>query len=476
MNIAEYAQFDGVSLAALVAKGEVSPAELAEAAIERAERHNGTLNAIVYKAYDEARAAAAGDLPAGPFRGVPFLIKDLGMAVAGWPRSSGSRFTHNAVDEADGSLVARYRASGAILLGKTNTPEFGLEPVTEPEMFGPTLNPWNVARTPGGSSGGAASAVAAGLVPAAHASDGGGSIRIPASCCGLFGLKPSRGRVSFAPADEGWGGFSAQHAVTRTVRDSAALLDIACRPAPGDPYWLDPPASPFATEVGREPGILRIGFTTAALCAEALDPSCAQAVRDAASLCASLGHHVEEATLPGNPERLPAVTGAIVAASVAAALEGEAAQRGRAIEEGEIEAFTWSLYQRGRAVSGPAYIQALRTAHAFGREVAPFFERFDVLLLATLGSPPIASGALRGEPPDPRGYAERLFAFMPNTQAFNVTGQPAMSVPLAWTADGLPVGVQFVGRPAAEATLFRLAAQLEAAQPWGGRRPPAPFG
>ncbi|HZK99332.1 MAG TPA: amidase [Caulobacteraceae bacterium] len=476
MNQSDYLAHDAVGLAGLIASRQVSAEEVLEAAIARTEALNPALNAVTLSLADEARARLHEIPPEGPLAGVPFLIKDLGAPVRGTPTTAGSRLFAQARAPADSALVAAYRRSGLVIFGKTNTPEFGLEPVTEPEMFGPTLNPWNVARTPGGSSGGAASAVAAGLVAAAHASDGGGSIRIPASCCGLFGLKPSRGRVSFAPADEGWGGFSAQHAVTRTVRDSAALLEIACRPAPGDPYWLDPPASPFATEVGREPGSLRIGFTTAALCAEALDPICAQAVRDAASLCASLGHHVEEATLPGNPERLAAVTGAIVAASVAAALEGEAAQRGRAIEEGEIEAFTWSLYQRGRAVSGAAYIQALRTAHAFGREVAPFFERFDVLLLATLGSPPIASGALRGEPPDPRGYAERLFAFMPNTQAFNVTGQPAMSVPLAWTADGLPVGVQFVGRPAAEATLFRLAAQLEAAQPWAGRRPPAPFG
>jgi Asp-tRNA(Asn)/Glu-tRNA(Gln) amidotransferase A subunit family amidase len=311
--------------------------------------------------------------------------------------------------------------------------------------------------------------VAAGIVPAAHASDGGGSIRIPASACGLFGMKPSRGRVSFAPADEGWGGFSIHHAVTWSVRDSAVLLDAISRPQPGDPYWLEPPAAPFSAEVGRDPGRLRIAFSTGALAAPAIDPECAEAVRAAARLCESLGHHVEEAKLPGDYAAVGQAAGVVVAASVAAMLDAEGARRGRPIGQDEIEPVTWATWQRGRGISGAAYVQALQGAHAFGRTMAAFFERFDVLLMSTLGSPAIPVGHLRC---DPSEYAERLFAFMPNTQAFNVTGQPAMTVPLATSAGGLPIGLQFTARVGEEGLLFRLAGQLETASPWAGRRPP----
>ncbi|MGI9170341.1 MAG: amidase, partial [Caulobacteraceae bacterium] len=299
---------------------------------------------------------------------------------------------------------------------------------------------------------------------------GGGSIRIPAACCGLFGLKPSRGRVSFAPADEGWAGFSIHHAITRSVRDSAALLDAACAPQAGDPYWLDPPERPFAEEVGCEPGVLRIAFTTDALASDHLDPECAEAVRAAARLCESLGHRVEEASLPGDRQAVKDAAGAVVAANLAAALETEAARRGALIAEDEVENVTWAFFQSGLGVSGARYIQAVQNAHAFGRTVAAFFESCDVLLLATLGRPPPPIGWLRGDPPDLAHYGERLFAFMPNTQAFNLTGAPAMTVPLAWSESGLPIGVQFVARPADEATLFRLAGQLERAAPWAGRR------
>ncbi|MGH7024400.1 MAG: amidase, partial [Caulobacteraceae bacterium] len=407
--------------------------------------------------------------PVGPLGGVPFLLKDLSAQLAGTPTTAGSRIMGKEPASADSSLVAKFKEAGLVVAGKTNTPEFGLEPVTEPERFGPTRNPWNLERTPGGSSGGAAAAVAAGIVPAAHASDGGGSIRIPASASGLFGLKPSRGRVSFAPADEGWGGFSIHHAVSWSVRDSAALLDAICQPEPGDPYWLAPPAGAFAEEVGRDPGQLRIAFSTGALAAPAIDPECAGAVRAAAKLCESLGHDVEEASIPGDYAGVGQAAGTVVAASVAAMLEAEGARRGRPIGEDEIEPVTWATWQRGRGVSGSAYVQALQAAHAFGRSVAAFFEQYDVVLMSTLGSPAIAIGALRC---DPKDYAARLFAFMPNTQAFNVTGQPAMSVPLAMSSDGLPIGLQFVARTGEEGLLFRLAGQLEQASPWASRRPP----
>jgi amidase len=469
VNQSDYQARDAVGLAELIAAREVSAAEVVGAAIARLEAVNPRLNAVVLNMAEQALAEVADGAPKGPLGGVPYLIKDLGAQVAGTPTTAGSQLLGTSPAPADSAIVAAYRRGGLVILGKTNTPELGLEPVTEPRRFGASRNPWNLERTPGGSSGGAAAAVAGGVVPAAHASDGGGSIRIPASCCGLFGLKPSRGRVSFAPADEGWGGFSIQHAVTLSVRDSAALLDLTCAPQPGDPYWRDPPARPFAAEVGRDPGVLRIAFTTAALAAPAIDAECAAAVREAARLCESLGHQVEEAALPGDFEAAGSAAGTVIAASVAALLDAEAARRGRPIGEDEVETVTWATYQRGRAVSGSAYVQALQAAHAFGRVVAGFFERYDVLLMSTLGSPAIPVGALRAG--HPHGYAERLFAFMPNTQAFNMTGQPAASIPLAMSASGLPIGLQFVARTGEEGLLFRLASQLEQASTWAGRRP-----
>ena len=472
MTPSEYLAQDAVGLADLIRRRQVSAVEVLDAAVERTAAANPRVNAVTLFMEAQARAAIAAGLPQGPLTGAPFLLKDLGAQVAGLPTTSGSRLFKDNVPAADGASVVGYRRAGLVLFGKTNTPELGLEPVTEPEMFGPTFNPWDLERTPGGSSGGASAAVAAGMVPAAHASDGGGSIRIPASCCGLFGLKPGKGRVSFAPANEGWGGFSVQHAVTRSVRDSAVLLDAVCQPQPGDPYWLEPPATPFANEVGRDPGALRIGvFDRAINSGEAIDPECAQAVRDAARLCESLGHHVEEAVLPGDIAAAAAAAGAIIAASIASTVAIEEARRGRPVEEGEIDVITRGMVARGQGISGADYIRAMQLAHAYGRQIAVFFQRYDIFLCSTLGLPPIRVGELRGQPLDLRGYGPRLLAFMPNTQAFNITGQPAMSVPLAWSAGGLPIGVQFVGRPADEATLLRLAGQLEQAQPWAHRRP-----
>jgi Asp-tRNA(Asn)/Glu-tRNA(Gln) amidotransferase A subunit family amidase len=470
MNETDYRAHDAVGLADLIRRKEITAAEALEAAIARAEAVNGRLNAINLPLYDSARASAAGAVGKGPLAGVPFLLKDLGAYMAGVPTAAGSKVFATSPPAADNAVVTAYREAGLVVFGKTNTPEFGLEPVTEPELFGPSRNPWNSDHTPGGSSGGAAAAVAAGIVPAAHASDGGGSIRIPASCCGLFGMKPSRGRVSLAPADEGWGGFSIQHVVSRTVRDSAVLLDVVSRPQPGDPYWAPPSEQPFAQEAGRDAGILKVAFTTQAIASGAIDPVCADAVRDAARLCQDLGHHVEEIKLDWEYEPVREAAGLIVAANIATLLNNEAARRGSEIGDDEIDAYTLALYRRGREVAASQYIRALQIAHAFGRLAARTFQGFDVLLTSTLGLPPPPVGWLRGG--DPRGYQKRLFEFMPNTQAFNVTGQPAMTVPLAWTRDGLPVGVQFVGQPAGEGVLFRLAAQLEKARPWASRLPP----
>jgi Asp-tRNA(Asn)/Glu-tRNA(Gln) amidotransferase A subunit family amidase len=311
--------------------------------------------------------------------------------------------------------------------------------------------------------------VAAGVVPAAHASDGGGSIRIPASCCGLFGLKPSRGRVSLAPANEGWGGFSIQHAVTRSVRDSAVLLDAISTPQPGDPYWAPPPPRPFAEEVGVPPGKLKIAFSLESIAGPGLDPECAAAVRAAARLCEDLGHEVDEVTLGWDYAPVQEAGGLIIAANIATLLDNEARRRGRLIAQDEVEDLTFGMYQRGQKISAVEYIRAIQTAHAFGRMAARAFLGFDLLLTSTMGTPPAPIGYLRDV--DVGGYLRRLLTFMPNTQPFNVSGQPAMTVPLAQSPGGLPIGIQFVGQPAGESLLFRLAGQLEEAAPWAARRP-----
>jgi Asp-tRNA(Asn)/Glu-tRNA(Gln) amidotransferase A subunit family amidase len=460
MDFEDYRRHDAVGLAELVARREVSAAELLDTAAARMAEVNPKINAVTLDLTERARAETPVH---GAFSGVPFLLKDLGATLAGTPTTGGSRLFADAVAPADNAITAAYKAAGLSIFGKTNTPEFGLWPMTESDFLGVCRNPWDLSRTPGGSSGGAAAAVAAGIVPAAHASDGGGSIRTPASCCGLFGMKPSRGRVSMAPTGEGWAGASVWHAVTRSVRDSAALLDVVCRPQPGDPYFLNLPERPFDEEVLREPGRLRIGFTTAAMQSPGLDPECAAAVRETARLCEQLGHHVEEVRIPGDVTAMQAAAGTVISASIAASLDAEAERRGRPIEAGEIEAMTMATYRRGSAVTAPDYVRGIQALHAYTRAEAQLFETCDVLLLSTLGSPAIPIGWILE---DPKLIAERLFAFMPNTQAFNNTGQPAMTVPLAQSQSGLPIGLQFVARMGGEATLFRLAGQLEQARPW----------
>lgn len=467
MRFDEYRSHDAVGLAALVAKREVTAGELLATAAARMAEVNPKINAVTRDMTDLARDGGSGT---GPLAGVPYLLKDLGAAYAGVPTTSGSRLFAEVVPDTDSAMTRLYKAAGLNIFGKTNTPEFGLWPVTEPDLLGACRNPWDLDRSPGGSSGGAAAAVAAGIVPAAHASDGGGSIRIPAAACGLFGMKPSRGRVSFAPGGEGWAGASIQHAVTRSVRDSAVLLDATCAPQPGDPYFLAPPERPYAEEIGRDPGKLRIAFTDEALTARAvMDPEVVAAVRDAARLCESLGHHVEAAKLPGDHTAMQAAARTVLWASVAATIEGECERRGRPLAEGEVEPATYDVYRRGKETRGADYVRAVQAIHAYGRDAASLFERYDVLLLATLGRPAIPIGHLF-EAPDL--IVKRLFDYMPNTQAFNNSGQPAMTVPLAWSAGGLPIGLQFVARTGEEGLLFRLAAQLERARPWFDRVAP----
>ena len=471
--LSDYERYDALALAELVRKREVTAAEVLEAAIERIDARNAAVNAVVTKMYDEARKVVAAGLPSGPFTGVPYLLKDLGAQYTGVVTSGSSRLFAKDVADHDSELTIRLRRAGLVVAGKSNTPEMGLAPSTESRLFGATRNPWMLSHSAGGSSGGAAAAVAAGMLPMAHATDGGGSIRIPASCCGLFGVKPTRGRVSMAPdAGEGWGGASAIHAVTRTVRDSAALLDATSGPALGDPYCAPPPPRPFLEEVGREPGTLRIALTVTPWFPAEVDGECAEAARDAARLCASLGHQVEEARPEIDVAKWRQANRMIVAANVAGTLDARAALTGRPLTEDDVERMVWDRVKDARAFSATDYAMAIRTVHLVGRQVARFMERYDIILTPTMAAPPWPLGVLDMMTTDTDAYLKAVFASIGFTSLFNSTGQPAMSVPLAWSSSGLPLGVQFVARFGEEGTLFRLAAQLEAARPWAGRRSP----
>ena len=463
----ELAFLDATAQAELVRKKEVTAVELVEAAIDRIERLNPKLNAIVTPMYELALENARGKLPEGPFSGVPYLLKDLLASYAGVPMSFGSKLLRNFIPDHDSELVARIKRAGLIIAGKTNTPEFGILPTTEPALFGPCRNPWNTERSTGGSSGGSAAAVAAGLVPMAHANDGGGSIRIPASCCGLFGLKPTRGRNPLGP-DFGdiLSGLVAEHAVTRSVRDSAALLDATSGPDIGDPYWAPPPARPFVEEIGDRPEKLRIAFTKEAPDGSELHPDSVKAVEDAAGLCADLGHEVEEA-FPVLDRNLITQSFTVVwAAGNASTLKAL-----RASKE-QVEPLSWALYEMGCGFQAPDYLMAVQTIQNIARVVARFFVEYDIWLTPTLAEPPVPLGTFDSTDEDPMAGFTRSAKYVPFTPIANVTGQPAMSVPLFWNDEGLPVGAHFFGRFGDEATLFRFAAQLEEARPWADRRPP----
>jgi amidase len=469
----ELSRLDATALAALVRRREIGARELLEATIARIERVNPTLNAVVTPMYDEARAALAGPLPDGPFTGVPFVLKDLLAEYAGVRMTEGSAFLAGHVSAVDSELVARLKRAGLVVVGKTNTPELGLLPTTEPRLFGACRNPWDPTRTPGGSSGGSAAAVAAGLVPMGHANDGGGSIRIPASCCGLFGLKPTRGRNPLGPHyGDLHGGLIVEHAVTRSVRDSATLLDATGGADPGAPYAAAPPARPYREEVGAPPGRLRIAFTTTAATGVPVHADCEAAVREAARLCADLGHDVEEAA--------PALDGDVIAqgfmtvwsVGCAWSVEDWARRTGQTPAPERFEPLTWAMYEMGLRRTGAAFLLAWQDLHRVGRTVARFLEGHDVWLTPTLAEPPVPLGTFDSTPEDPVSGLFRAGFFVPFTPLCNVTGQPAMSVPLAWNAAGLPIGAHFVGRHGDEATLFRLAGQLEQARPWADRRPP----
>jgi len=474
-TIPEYESCDGLRLAELVSAGDVTPGELLEAAIERVEARNPVVNAVVNRMYDIAKAAIAAGLPAGPFTGVPYLLKDLGVQYAGAVTSAGSNFLRDAVADHDSEVVARMKRAGLVIFGKTNTSEFGLSTSVEPRLFGATRNPWNLAHSAGGSSGGAAAAIAAGMLPMAHATDGGGSIRVPASCCGLFGLKPTRARNPMGPdLGEGWSGASVGHAITRSVRDSAALLDATSGPDVGDPYWAPPPRGPYRTEVGADPGRLRIAFTTTAWNGQPVDPECAAAVADAAKLCESLGHHLEEASPTVDADAHAAASRIIISAHTRATLEARGKVLGRPPAPDDVEAITWAMAEYGRTASASDYAGAIVAVHRNGRAVGRFFTRYDVLLTPTMCKPPHRLGVLAMNGADTQAYMGAILGTIAFTSLFNNCGNPAMSVPLHWSADGMPVGVQFAAPFGDEATLFRLAAQLEAARPWADRRPPRP--
>jgi len=469
----ECAWMDATAQAELVREKEVKPIELVESAIERAERLNPTLNAVVTPMYDIAREAAKGELPSGHFTGVPFLLKDILATYAGVPMASGSAFSKGYVPKRDSELVARQKAAGLIIMGKTNTPEFGILPTTEPRAFGPTLNPWNTERTAGGSSGGSAAAVAAGIVPMAHANDGGGSIRIPASCCGLFGLKPTRARNPLGPAvGDVMGGMVVEHCVSRSVRDSAALLDATSGPDAGAPYWAPPPERPFLEEVGVPPGRLRIGFTTGIQNGTPVHEDCRKAVLDAARLCEELGHLVDEYA-PDIDNR--AVAGPFItvwSAGCAWTIDGMALVTGKEPSQEQFEPLTWTLYRMGKEQSASAYLMAVTGLQSLSRRVAHMFDDIDIWLTPTLAEPPVPLGTFESPPDDPLHGLRRSSDFVPFTPICNITGQPAMSVPLYWNGEGLPVGTHFIARFGDEATLVRLAAQLEEARPWADRCPP----
>ena len=466
---------DATAQAELVRTGDASAADLVDGAIERIEKVNGELNAVIHPLYERARAAVQSGLPEGPFTGVPIVVKDLDGTLAGAPYHAGNKALKEAnyVATVTSYLFERLERAGFVIVGKTNTPEFGLMPTTEPQAYGPTHNPWNTAHSSGGSSGGSAAAVASGMVPVGHAGDGGGSIRIPSSMCGLFGLKPTRGRISLGPAEhESWAGLVMRHVVTRSVRDSAAVLDVLQGYETGDWYTAPPPARAYAGEVGVHPGKLRIGVRTRApLGIAAVDPECIAAVDAAVKLLESLGHTVvDTAPAPLDDAAVLETFSTVMLSSLRTDVAELEVRIGRPVTADDMEPSTWANYQAGAAFDAGGYVTELSKMQAWSRRAISWWldDGFDLLLTPTMSEPPPVLGDLT----DPVTGGARLLPFAIFAAPFNVTGQPAMSLPLATSASGLPIGVQLVGAPYREDVLFRVAAQIENAQPWADARPP----
>jgi amidase len=494
MAFREYGQYDAVGLAELVRKRQVSPTELLDEALARTAAVNPKINAVIHLMEGRARDAIASGLPDGPLAGVPFLIKDLMTAYAGEPMRFGSRLFEDYVPAADEELTRRYRQAGLVIFGKTNTPELGVTNVTEPELFGPTRNPWNLERTASGSSGGSAAAVAARIAPAANANDGGGSIRTPASNCGLVGLKPSRGRNPTGPqAPDVWWGFIGEHVVTRTVRDSAAILDATAGDYPQQLMKLPAAERPFLDETQRSPGRLRVAYTFDPGLAKTLHADNRRALEATVSVLQGLGHELVEVKLPLPPESFVASYSALIAADVAATLRTAPRLVGREASSENVELATWVLARMGEAQSAADVTEALWTMQTFSRQWLQWAAGFDVLLTPTVGVPPLPIGAYKMSTMQRQGLKlltalpasallsqrakvveafEPVLESSPYTMVANVTGQPSISLPLHWTDDGLPMGMLFTAKIGDEAALFRLAAQIEQAMPWRERIAP----
>ncbi|MBA4394083.1 MAG: amidase [Desulfobacca sp.] len=493
-RFSDYDSYDALALAELVRQGKVTPLELCEEAIERIEGINPKINAVVTRLFDQGRQAASKPLPDGPFSGVPMLLKDLDYAYAGVPMTSGCKALKDFVPTYDSEMVLRFKKAGTVIIGKTNTPEFGLLGITEPELFGPCRNPWNTSHTPGGSSGGSAAAVAAGIVPMAAGGDGGGSIRIPSAYCGLFGVKPSRGRNPSGPEyGQVWLGAVQNHVLTRSVRDSAAMLDATQGADRGAPYEIRPPARPFLEEIGKETGQLKIAFNSQSPIGTPVHPECLRAVEEAAKLLEGLGHHLEEARPDLDGKGLAQSYLTLYFSLVAAQLEDLEGVLKRKAKPGDVELLTWTLGLLGRSFSAGYLYRALLRWDQAARQMGRFFQKYNLYLTPTTASPPAKIGELQPKAAEVFSMkavntlklgrllkgtslvdqmAEKSLERTPFTQLANLTGLPAMSVPLSWTADHLPCGVQFVGPFGDEATLFRLAAQLEKARPWFNKRAP----
>lgn len=482
-DLNEFDHLDAVATADAIRNGHLHPRDAVDAAIARIEAGNPALNAVIVERFEQARREAEGPLPDGPFRGVPILLKDLNGQMAGEPNYFGTRFL-KAIDARaaeDSYVVTRLRRAGFVVLGRTNTPEFGSSAITEPASFGPTRNPWNLDHTPGGSSGGSAAAVAGGFVPVAHASDGGGSIRIPAACCGLFGLKPSRGRISRGPqAGEGWAGASTDGCLSRTVRDAAAVLDVLAGPEPGDPYVAPPPERPFAIAASDPVRRLRIGVMDRTPGSEG-NADCIAAVARLRALLIDAGHEVVDAHPAAMEEtQMGAHYGTLLMVAAAQQFDFWSNALGRELGADDLEPTNLAFAALGREISGAKYLEALNWLHAWTRRMARFWtpverggDGFDLLVTPTLSRPPVRIGELVPDPADPAPIMAEVGRWVAFTPQFNVTGQPAMNVPVYWNDAGLPVGVQVVGAAFGEGLLLALASQLEASTGWVDRRPPA---
>jgi amidase len=464
MSPDEYRSFDALGLAELVRKRQVTPAELLETAATIVDALNPKINAVVHRMEAHAKQRLSEQPPSGPLAGVPFFVKDLATHCKGEPTRNGSRLFADFVADFDSDLTRRYRAAGLVIIGKTNTPEMGPVCTTEPLLHGPTRNPWDLARSPGGSSGGSAAAVACGMVPAAHGSDSAGSIRIPASDCGLFGLMQSRGRISAGPAGDPLG-VGRPHVMTRSVRDSAVLLDVSSGTLPGEPFSLPPPTRPFLDEVGAPVEKLRIAYAPASPSGEPVDPECLTAAETAARLCEQLGHHVEQVTPPVSIE--PILESAPLLCLLRLRLDARARQRGRPLTPDDLEKTTWALYEYAGTVRGVDYAQAVTRVHDVAFALGAFFRNYDLLLTPVTARPPVPLGTFDMNRMSFDEYMRELYVLhMPFTRQFNFSGGPALSIPIHMTADGLPVGVQLGADVGRDDLLFRIAAQIETARPW----------